>query len=1514
MLSLTSNSPLVTTSRGSNATSSAKFRNEALRECVEAVKEHNSSRENINIDCDAYSVTISVKSHASSGLGAKKQLIWDCLSKMCGVNSSRSSCPPFVMGGGGVFGCSKRKESPHVRRGYESCEVLVTETPAKIAIHQSCKQKIVDYLCKKKFPVQASPNPTICFVQKGAKPAFGVMVDAILENCYVASNKEYYIHVADFGQRYPICVQHSKGDYCYLEELFTAMDALRNNGVTVELSQLDLAFTTTYVPQNKVIQMSASRKEPFLAANGNTSFLQKTLLKTFPMHNVNFDNDLKKIQDEGGTIQVVNRNACTSAPCMFQMSDEPELSSSGLVCNHYTVKEDGQSDDTDENASNHNSSHGDSSEYVLRSLELNMNAFHSAKVYSDLWHSLAQDKSNIPLHYKQMENISDLSFQQLQSSLHAILERFQVATSSISKYGPGRRLEISIRPTHHDKSLRLKGHLNDIIVHVHASLNDFFHVYTLTTTEIPITSVQSKLQSLINQIYQYLRMRGSSTFFISYGNEKMCSWLKMQMNLVLMTAGFAPSFKLDHVMRWLRDGERFDPYDQCGQLKNRKFLLSDTEHSAKRTSFDSAAGAEALLKLKRVLENNHLSAVTVTALCTHVQTFGKKSSPLKCYKEMPFVDKLGYSCSLEVIVSSLTKDVSVDEETTEKELSENDYEENSNEQHFVFCSPPPKVKHMEHVLLQNVTHDTQCTARDSLSAVIHALTSLSIYFDISSPAYVYHLSRFVIKCHNSNIAIPAKATPLDSFPQGGKDTTQENKSLSQALCILSQRNLTLSTHDLSKLCKHLDVKTSGLSRTAETYIKSLCLHYCFPCLGVMYDFRSYRDTPDSRMNELYNASISEEVVVEVRKVTRLNHITYFRNSDNKQISIMKVEHVAKVPHAPIIFVPSERCRPTTDCWSILSVMLNVHEEDGCHLRSIVLKFLKKTDNFRSMLLNHEGRMLSTFSDIKSAGTLMRKYKFQLEFPDETMDAAAIARYLHFVPFVIFPLLSVIFKVDITYYDLDAEVTYIYGFHLESNKSILYKVNCVLAASHLSLCVWKNKEPEYRWGLTTKGNGAKHKQYISYAMSSHCSHNNTNIGERETVEKKCLSSNSWGPFKTSTKYSISKCLQLFLGDISHYSCEKDPIPECDDPLRFFPFLREVSFSVAHDWAEVVNITFDQSVTGISPETGTTFKTNMPGLMKELCPLEGADRHEFVAPVFCLKYKINVVVWLYSRETPKATWIYYYDKWRQKVFLQKLRGYHEYNCHQQNECTVYLRVSKSTKGYLAPPKNNITRSCDHLELLIHKFSFMDSILFERAYQELRKLDICIHDCSSVQLADMNLNDMNFIPFAVTDKDGNHSQCLISIYPVDISFVHYVCLLSREECKERSQKKMREILSVVFGANVSLYTILLSTDRMLPQIDHHFTLWGYLLPLYIFTAHEIKHPVEFGRRLEAILKVEKLLNKLKMWSIKLLTNNHQEVVWLQSCLSGHKETVSEWSSRGVVDVSAQCDVYESVILSKV
>ena len=198
----------------------------------------------------------------------------------------------------------------------------------------------------------------------------------------------------------------------------------------------------------------------------------------------------------------------------------------------------------------------------------------------------------------------------------------------------------------------------------------------------------------------------------------------------------------------------------------------------------------------------------------------------------------------------------------------------------------------------------------------------------------------------------------------------------------------------------------------------------------------------------------------------------------------------------ISFIPRTEDHSIIDCYIIICYIVNIPVEDGHDLRNIIIQFLKGTHNFSHHFLLDDGMTNPAFVGINTIDELQHKHSFQLNLPNHDMRSSDIEKYFKFIPDIIFPIISVIYCLDITFYDYHDMKMCIYAYHLEAKKSITYQFNCTtLIPRHKSIIIRKNEDKTYIYGSMETKDYINYTPFQSYASHSLC------LGTPTTCETK-----------------------------------------------------------------------------------------------------------------------------------------------------------------------------------------------------------------------------------------------------------------------------------------------------------------------------------------------------------------------------------------------------------------------------
>jgi hypothetical protein len=125
-----------------------------------------------------------------------------------------------------VFSCNGSK-SQHIRKTYQGQEMLVVDTPMKIALHKSCKENLIFNLREEGVFLTKCNSEGLCFNTQASanKPTYSAIVKASIKSCYVDELEEHYMHIADFGMKMNIDPGSKK---CSLRNFFNKISVMRN--------------------------------------------------------------------------------------------------------------------------------------------------------------------------------------------------------------------------------------------------------------------------------------------------------------------------------------------------------------------------------------------------------------------------------------------------------------------------------------------------------------------------------------------------------------------------------------------------------------------------------------------------------------------------------------------------------------------------------------------------------------------------------------------------------------------------------------------------------------------------------------------------------------------------------------------------------------------------------------------------------------------------------------------------------------------------------------------------------------------------------------------------------------------------------------------------------------------------------------------------------------------------------------------------------------------------------------
>ena len=197
--------------RGARETESQKIFEELSNMSKEKIASQlHLEKTDISMDLDAYSLVLTTNDMKKGESWMRKFLL-----SWCGVAPTKCSLPKTATAShrkDGIFGCFE-DGSQHLPPFLQGNEMMVIDTPVKLALHVSCKTRLINWLHKRGVHLTAaSPKTGLCFDSSLASNTFPyrLIVEAVLASCEVANENTgegsgvHAVHVADIGFRTPL--------------------------------------------------------------------------------------------------------------------------------------------------------------------------------------------------------------------------------------------------------------------------------------------------------------------------------------------------------------------------------------------------------------------------------------------------------------------------------------------------------------------------------------------------------------------------------------------------------------------------------------------------------------------------------------------------------------------------------------------------------------------------------------------------------------------------------------------------------------------------------------------------------------------------------------------------------------------------------------------------------------------------------------------------------------------------------------------------------------------------------------------------------------------------------------------------------------------------------------------------------------------------------------------------------------------------------------------------------------
>ena len=929
----------------------------------------------ISMDCDAFSIIISWDELDEQ----KKISITDFL-LLFGQNFSRCGFPSMVTGStskGSIFGC-RGNECQHLPKILQGNEIMVIDTPVKIGIHASCKEKLIDTMKSNKlYFTAAHDNSGLCF-HPGAsamKPNYRTLIESLITSCDIPVSRrselipnKYLLHIADMGSRL-----RADDNYDMLT-LSKHWNLMRKNGVSVEVAQLDLAFMHS-VPQNRLVQLSCKRR---VNHRMKPSLLQKSAIKIFPIHEIPLSNGAELNREEfKGTIQLKKYN--------WEKKDIL------VITETYP----------DNILSEYCSNNGN--ERTRHSLSVDASTMHSVKVYQTISHSQLQRRKNLPLTNRLMYSIGGRSVGVLQTLMHNVQKILDDSYGIVSSHGISVRLEVSLRPPHLEP-LRKIGHAVDFLLLACLAVSDFCSSnYSPNSTFLDARTYHTRAMKLISELSSMIKLRHQSIFNQVYSHPKSSNWLRYHLSFLFITIGICPLFEVKYIQSWLQDKHRFDPHHhlesngitertlESKEIKRRilRSLLNiltrlqfsrDGLNLLKKFVEESPEADEKSVYLSLSLRDKHLLANTLhNDIIPHISQHSMTG----------YVSALNNANSEEIESSPggtkfhHNNDDDDDDEEDEKE-EEAEEEEETNEEYTNWWEKPELISDR---ILQEMLEKAPMP-KHPLGMTIVCLGKLSLFWDTAVPGFDSMLSYYILECHSSPTL---------------KHGSIKNPSV-VSLLLRSSKGTKLTRDNLKQICFNLlETSTGNRNESMAKYRSLLCSRYKFPIPQTKQTkFNSKMDSDIRNMH--INAALCKDIAITLYENTDKSIV--FRLTDKMKLILLKERCIFE---SNVAYSYSVKIK-TKDSFEVLSVIAN---SSGVNTMRLFLQAqMSKMRKLHNYFLSSDGTTVSWFSNMDTLSDLEMHNNFCLCPKLRTIKELTMS--YNIIPEVVFFIFSFVFKTNVTF--------------------------------------------------------------------------------------------------------------------------------------------------------------------------------------------------------------------------------------------------------------------------------------------------------------------------------------------------------------------------------------------------------------------------------------------------------------------------------------------------------------------
>ena len=1460
--------------RGSSCTDSISNSDEIIELSVKALRKalqisrDEEKLQDIVGDCDAFSFVISYDTDPSQHqISALQNLLYFFASPISEVTLPKVAVSTKTEGRtrkDQIFGSDFVKS---VSMGDCLClsEVLLVSAPVKIAIHKSCKKKMKEKLDHGCFPLALSESDGLCFQPTPNQPTFSVIVNALLSPSTIVTTddngtQKHVFHIANLGTRYPIDkLSREKQNFnnkCGIRELFRLVRQVRETGVQVELTQIDIAFNVQNV-YDKLPRFWSKTYEEF---SDSTIFDNATMDK-WDIHDVSSTSGsgIPNDKEQKGTFRLKQSNWINTKPVIiFGAEDDPNQTTGEISENYQELGKEFMDPVREIYLAPTTSANGNVNDMLVNTVTIDTNTVFSAKCYSTVAHFVTEKKWQYPLTRKATKSLPSKNVIYLQRMIKSIGDLAEKSFRHVSKHGVSGRVELSIRPNPHSESLRNEGHFTDVLFHAFLGIMDLLagkHRIRMNN-DLSYDSVSLKCREIIESIQAVICFRSEKKFNDIYKSKIMHLWLEAHLFLLTTTLGLTHQNKTQPLIDWIKSTvgstSSYDPLLVCQRLTEGNSLYTHV------TQLGSVENDDVLPEIKNIL-SKYLSALGFSedGMSTLVSMMRREISPFRAYLSLNLSDKLVLAAQLSTnVIPSIaayldrTSNEDLMEQQEENVISHNaggdseeidqnhakdlnsylEYGDELTDSHFDLEVSLSTMAYQSIALLhQNAQVPFDSMANQSYKAnplvsIMSLFADILRHFEVSDPLFFKRFISFFKKLHTDEHSLEFITKMRDS------------------------------KHDWVLLCARLNVGSDlhRLSRTEAIQTVCGCLH--FPCDSVAYTntWNNVEEIPN--INKALNEALSSITSVELPARKKSGTRRFYRCHDCLHISIPKMDLV--IAHEDNISTCFGESIRYDDPYSMLHATFYPDKNGGVvhgsqnALQFIIQETMSKYDDLSDEFFDCEGSKHALIGDALSMSALEERCN------NELFDTDSFHTYNN----VILPLLSKVTKKSIALYDLEKSCVTFHFFQEASQKVITY--------GPIHNLTWKPKKKCTIFFAMCQSPGSY--QYAHSVLLEDpvlLGETTTSTTHHMLLRDTCLMTRS-RLGKTVIVRGKKRVQELFRRAMTQPNVQH---PNFSTTSQDHQYLIQITLYLEE--LHHMNIKLEDLVT---PSVQKLLRkcgiTDVLDVMKVLAFQKEENHHDvcILATALCLKYKLWLCI-LTQKGHEKRSYMFWFDPSLEKVAYFCKESHVFMRSYSQ---IIYLRMTTHNDDriqslyYWELPKGNAYCIAHNPNItLTSRFSYIHKDILEKVLAQIKcQYNASIHIDNTDQM--LSLEQANVFPLSINSDSVDHicTQTIVMIlyHPEHCSIKRkYMTYMFHRKLSQKALKKIRKkIKETYFTGRVDkkMITMEWDTSRLFPQTGEIVS--SFLVVIISLVAVLSKSPKTFEAALSNLGKVDNLAQKCQEW----------------------------------------------------